>query len=173
MSARAQEIAELAQQPHTSERPGNQRHREDCRQEGIKKGKLECRRHLPRCDGIHTQWEHCSPTQGIITKWEPLDKVLPYAEHDQHRDPPGAGRPVEDREALEERQQRGRNGASGAFMTSSEPASVEIAIAPMLIQYGGDRSPARSGRRCSGRRSATSSRCRASRPTATSRARKN
>jgi hypothetical protein len=34
-----------------------------------------------------------------------------------------------------------RNGASGEFSISNEPASVEIAIAPMLIQYGGDRSP--------------------------------
>src|SRR5215467_1916461 len=33
-----------------------------------------------------------------------------------------------------------RNHASGAFSIKSEPASVEMAIAPMLIQYGGERS---------------------------------
>jgi len=33
-----------------------------------------------------------------------------------------------------------RNGASGVFSTSRAPARVEIAIAPMLIQYGGVRS---------------------------------
>ena len=32
-------------------------------------------------------------------------------------------------------------GASAELTMSSEPARVEIAIAPMLIQYGGDRSP--------------------------------
>jgi hypothetical protein len=33
-----------------------------------------------------------------------------------------------------------RKAASAAFSIRSEPASVEIAIAPMLIQYGGKKS---------------------------------
>ena len=30
---------------------------------------------------------------------------------------------------------------------SSDPANVEIAIAPMLIQYGGERSPGENGKK--------------------------
>ena len=34
-----------------------------------------------------------------------------------------------------------KNGASCVFLINNEPAKVDIAIAPMFIQYGGDRSP--------------------------------
>ena len=34
-----------------------------------------------------------------------------------------------------------KNGASFVFLINKEPAKVDIAIAPMFIQYGGDKSP--------------------------------
>ena len=75
---------------------------------------------------------------GSYVQGKTPDDVPPHAEDEQQRDPPRRGRPEEQREAGEERpEHRHQERPSRRRGSASSPASVVMATAPMLIQYGG------------------------------------
>src|SRR5215212_6115957 len=51
-----------------------------------------------RADRVHPQREDRSPVERVVGEREALVDMAPEAEDDQHRDPPGGGRPEEDRQ---------------------------------------------------------------------------
>jgi hypothetical protein len=71
-------------------------------------------KNLARLAGrVHAEREHRAPIERVVAQRKAPVDVAPDRQHQQHRDPPGAGGPEEHREALDEGQQRDQEGRFG------------------------------------------------------------
>src|SRR5690606_28503515 len=144
-SATEQASEQVAQ--YTGERrgPGEQRRSEEGGGHRREERKVQGARHLEGARGVHAQGEDGAPPERVVAQGETPADMAPEGEHEEERDPPRAGRPAEDGESVDKGKQGPQERGVGRVEVISASASVEIAIAPMPIQYGGVRSPGATG----------------------------
>ncbi len=106
----------------------------------MSEGTVDGLRQPPRAGGVHAEREDGAPVERVVAQGEPRDAVAPDPEDHQHWNPPRRRGPEEQREALRNGTSCASSGDWGASRMRKLPARVEIATAPMLIQYGGARS---------------------------------
>src|SRR5215510_13703894 len=128
----------VASETDERKRPGPQRDPDERFRDGLEEREREHTDGGLGAHRVHAEREDQSPIIVLVDERDALEKVPPHPEHEQDRYPPGRGRPEQVRGALQEGQQVGEHRTS---------ARVEMAIAPMLIQYGGVRSPGASDKK--------------------------
>src|SRR4029453_2385815 len=95
-------------EPNEGRRPSQQGHVNKHVSDREQKVQTHGAHHLERADRVHTERKNRAPIQRIVR--ERYIRMPPNNQDDEHRDPPGSGRPKEDREPLEKREQRLKEG---------------------------------------------------------------
>jgi hypothetical protein len=92
-------------EPEEGRRPSQQGHVNEHVSDGEQKVQTHRAHHLERADRVHTERKDRAPIQRIVPDREFTIEMPPNDQDDEHRDPPGSGRPKEDREPLEKGEQ--------------------------------------------------------------------